>query len=148
MNDEIMKTLNNRDPEMLEEYDFRQGRRGRYAARHAGGTNLVLLDPDVAAEFPDAARVNAALRQLLGKPAGTRTKKKRVAAKQSGPEGRSRDENGEVHRKRSDTLVGTLRKEYGEDFLPGFRSTTTLGAVLKKRGAESLSDLLKTKKRR
>ena len=147
MNDETMKTLNNRDSEMLEEYDFRQGRRGRYAERHADGTNLVLLDPDVAAEFLDSPRVNMALRQLLGKLAGTRTKKKGAAGKQPGLEGRNRDENGEVHRKRRDTLVATLRKEYGEDFLPGFRPTTTLGAVLKKRGAETLSELPKTKKR-
>jgi len=44
--------------------------------------------------------------------------------------------------------VKTLRKEYGEDFLSGFQSDTTLGTVLKKTGADSLSDLLKTKKRR
>jgi hypothetical protein len=40
---------------------------------------------------------------------------------------------------------GTLRKEYGDWFLPGFRSTTRLDAVLKKTGAESLHKLLKKK---
>jgi len=50
--------------EMLPEYDFRGGVRGKYAKRYAEGTNVVLLDPDVAAAFPDAAAVNAALRAL------------------------------------------------------------------------------------
>ena len=53
------------DPdEMLPEYDFRGGVRGKYAARYAEGTNIVLLDPDVAAAFPDSAAVNTALRAL------------------------------------------------------------------------------------
>ena len=51
--------------EMRPEYDFSQGVRGKYAARFAEGTNLVLLDPDVAAAFPDAASVNRTLRTLL-----------------------------------------------------------------------------------
>lgn len=48
------------DPELI-----RRGVRGKYAARYAEGTNVVVLDPDVAAAFPDAASVNAALRALL-----------------------------------------------------------------------------------
>ena len=59
-----------RDPdELLPEYDpalIRSGERGRYAARYARGTNLVRLDPDVAAAFPDAAEVNAVLRAVAG----------------------------------------------------------------------------------
>ena len=47
------------------EYDFSKGVRGKYARRFAQGTNLVLLEPDVAAEFPTAAAVNKALRALL-----------------------------------------------------------------------------------
>ena len=49
-------------------YDFSQmkgGVRGKYVQRYREGTNLVLLDPDVAAAFPDAKAVNDALRQLL-----------------------------------------------------------------------------------
>ena len=53
------------DPEMQEEYDFSSGRRGRYAERYAAGTNVILLDPDVAAHFSDSAEVNSALRELL-----------------------------------------------------------------------------------
>lgn len=51
------------DDEMLDEYSLEGGVRGKYAERYARGTNLVLLDPDVAALFPDAASVNQALRE-------------------------------------------------------------------------------------
>ena len=56
------------DDELRPEYDFTQmkaGVRGKYAERYREGTNLVLLDPDVAACFPDAKSVNDALRELL-----------------------------------------------------------------------------------
>jgi hypothetical protein len=53
------------DPEMLDEYDFRKGERGKYAKRYAAGTNVVVLDPDVAAVFSDAGSVNEALRVLM-----------------------------------------------------------------------------------
>ena len=51
--------------QMRREYDFSNGVRGKYSKRFAQGTNLVLLEPDVAAEFPTAAAVNKALRALL-----------------------------------------------------------------------------------
>jgi hypothetical protein len=38
-----------RDPDLLEEYDFSKGVRGKYAKRYAEGTNVVVLAPDVAA---------------------------------------------------------------------------------------------------
>jgi hypothetical protein len=60
---------------------------------------------------------------------------------------RQRDESGKIRAKRSDTLVRTLRAEYGESFAAGYRANMTLGAVLKKEGMESLSQLLKKKKR-
>jgi hypothetical protein len=49
---------------MREEYDFSAGVVGKYAARYAGGTNIVLLDADVACVFPDSKSVNSALRAL------------------------------------------------------------------------------------
>jgi hypothetical protein len=52
--------------EMLDEYDFSKGIRGKYAKRFAEGTNVVVLAPDVAEFFPDSASVNAALRALVG----------------------------------------------------------------------------------
>ena len=52
------------DPEMREEYDFRGGVRGKYADRVAEGSNVVILDPDVAETFSDSASVNRALRRI------------------------------------------------------------------------------------
>jgi hypothetical protein len=54
-----------RDPDMLVEYDFSQGVRGKYAQRYSEGTNLVALSPDVAEFFPDSEAVNTALRALI-----------------------------------------------------------------------------------
>lgn len=59
-----MKVMKN-DPDMLEEYDFSKGVRGKYAKRYAEGTNVVVIDPDVAKYFPDHDSVNEALRSLL-----------------------------------------------------------------------------------
>ncbi len=67
-----------RGKDMLDEYDFSNGVRGKYAKRYAQGTNVVLLDPDVAAFFPNAESVNDALRALVkiarrnGKPSAAR----------------------------------------------------------------------------
>jgi hypothetical protein len=55
---------NNLDSDMLEEYDFTQGVRGKYAKRYTAGSKGVVLDPDVAEVFPDSASVNRALRAL------------------------------------------------------------------------------------
>ncbi len=50
--------------EMLPEYDFSRGVRGKYARRFTRDTIMVVLDPDVAAMFPDRKAVNTALRAL------------------------------------------------------------------------------------
>ncbi len=50
---------------MKPEYDIRGGLRGKYTQRYREGTNLVLLDPDVAQSFPDSESVNQALRLLV-----------------------------------------------------------------------------------
>lgn len=52
------------DPDMLEEYDFSQGIKGKYAKKYDEGTNIVVIDPDVAEYFPDHDSVNKALRSL------------------------------------------------------------------------------------
>ena len=56
--------------ELREEYDLtaeqlRAGVRGKYAERYAQGINLIRIDPDVAAVFPDSEAVNRALRALV-----------------------------------------------------------------------------------
>lgn len=53
------------DPDMLDEYDFSKGVRGKYAKRFAAGSNIVVLSPDVAAVFPDSDSVNKTLRALI-----------------------------------------------------------------------------------
>ena len=50
---------------MLPEYDFSNAVRGKYYDRYRQGTNVVLLDPDVADAFPNATAVNDALRLLV-----------------------------------------------------------------------------------
>ena len=54
------------ETEMRADYDFSRGVRGKYARRYAQGTNLVLLDADVAKVFPNAEAVNDSLRALAG----------------------------------------------------------------------------------
>jgi hypothetical protein len=63
-----MKKIESEQDDLRPEYDFSRmkgGVRGKYVDRYREGTNLVLLDPDVAAAFPDAKAVNEALRLLL-----------------------------------------------------------------------------------
>ena len=50
---------------MKDEYDFSKGERGKYAKQYAAGTNVILLDPDVAKQFPSSESVNKALRTLI-----------------------------------------------------------------------------------
>jgi hypothetical protein len=54
---------------MLPEYDFSKGIRGKYAKRYARGTNVVLLEPEIARAFRNAKDVNEALRQHLAETA-------------------------------------------------------------------------------
>ena len=63
---------------MREEYDFTGGVRGKYARRYAQGTNVVVLEPDVAEVFPNAEAVNRSLRALAGI---IREQNKKLAAK-------------------------------------------------------------------
>ncbi len=64
----MKKEANELDDELRPEYDFSKmtgGVRGKYVERYEAGTNLVLLDPDIARAFPTEASVNEALRLLL-----------------------------------------------------------------------------------
>ena len=58
-----MKKMHN-DPDMLEEYDFSKGIIGKYSGKYAKGTNVVVIEADVAKYFPDHESVNEALRSL------------------------------------------------------------------------------------
>ena len=70
-----------------------------------------------------------------------------VARHSKGLDGRTRDKGGEIREKRGDTLVGTLRKHYGESFAPGVSGRMKLETLLKKEKASSLSELLKKHKK-
>jgi hypothetical protein len=70
------ESMKRRRDELRPEYDLARlkgGVRGKYYQRAAAGTNLVLLEPDVARAFPDSDAVNRALR-LLQKAINTRRK--------------------------------------------------------------------------
>lgn len=62
MKNSSSKKLHEDEDTMRPEYDFSKAVRGVTAARYAQGTNVVLLDPDVAELFPDTRAVNEALR--------------------------------------------------------------------------------------
>jgi hypothetical protein len=69
MNEELENEL---DDDLRPEYDFASmagGVRGKYVERYRAGTNIVLLEPDVAAAFPTAESVNEALRILIAQRA-------------------------------------------------------------------------------
>ena len=63
-NKRVMKRRRQKYNEMLPEYDFSRGVRGKYVRRYAQGSNVVVLDPDVAKAFPNAEAVNSSLRSL------------------------------------------------------------------------------------
>jgi hypothetical protein len=58
-------TKNSQKADLLDEYDFSKGVRGKYARRYAEGTNVVVLAPDVAAVFKNSESVNEALRAFM-----------------------------------------------------------------------------------
>lgn len=53
------------DPDLQHEYDFSRGERGKYAGRFEEGSNVIVLDADVARRFTDSHSVNEALRSLV-----------------------------------------------------------------------------------
>lgn len=63
--------------------------------------------------------------------------------KQPGLDHRHRDIDGEIRRKNGNTLVGTLRETYGDDFAKGYRSDMKLETLLERAGAKSLRNFRK-----
>jgi len=75
-----------KDNDMRLEYDFaamRGGVRGKYAARYRAGTNLALLEPELASAFPTDDAVNQALRAVLDLTVAVRPTKKGVQRTES-----------------------------------------------------------------
>ena len=75
------RPLGSDEDAMRPEYDFSKAARGTTAARYAEGTNVVLLDPDVAEIFPNTRAVNEALRTIarLPRTASRQRPRKRTA---------------------------------------------------------------------
>lgn len=61
----MKKKTSRKKPEMLSEYDFQGGVRGKYARRYSHSNNIVVIAQDVAKYFSDSESVNEALRTLL-----------------------------------------------------------------------------------
>jgi hypothetical protein len=79
----MRKTSDSVKKPTVPDYDFSSGVRGKYAARYAEGTNVVVLSPDVAEIFPDSQAVNEALRTLVrisGKTVRARVTRKKPGA--------------------------------------------------------------------
>ena len=62
--EEPMKKISKSNSEILPDYDFSGGVRGKYAKRYAKGSNVIVLDPDVAKLFSTSKMVNRSLRGL------------------------------------------------------------------------------------
>jgi hypothetical protein len=62
------------DQSIRDDYDFSRGVRGKYARRYAQGTNVVVLEPDVAKVFPNSKAVNMSLRKLIRRRSSALTK--------------------------------------------------------------------------
>ena len=60
-----MKKAKPKDSDIRDEYDFSAGVRGKYAKRYSEGSNVIILDPDVADAYPSSESVNQALRSLI-----------------------------------------------------------------------------------
>ena len=66
----MKKAIKNDADDMRQEYDLRGGVRGKYYERYRQGTNIILLEPDLARVFKDSATVNEALRVYLTEHGG------------------------------------------------------------------------------
>lgn len=75
----MKKAMKNDADDMRPEYDLRGGVRGKYYQRYRQGTNVVLLEPDLAKVFKDSSTVNRALRVYLAEHGGPPTRADREA---------------------------------------------------------------------
>jgi hypothetical protein len=78
-----MKREPSNDPDILDEYDFSSGVRGKHLRQFSEGTNIVVLDPDVSKIFRDSESVNEALRamgQIIEKHSGRGPRRRPRAA--------------------------------------------------------------------
>lgn len=65
-----------------------------------------------------------------------------MTEEKDGLDGRHRDKDGTIRKKSGNTLISTLRQEYGEHFAKGYAPTTKLSELLEKEGCKSLHEYL------
>jgi hypothetical protein len=87
--------------------------------------------------------VNAIHGGLVDVNACTSSLEGKMATAKTGLDGRHRDKSGRIERKHGNTKVGSLRKEYGENFAKGRRKDLMLKTLLAETGSASLHDYLK-----
>ena len=95
VNKDFMKKTRANNGSMQAEYDFaamKGGVRGKYVDRYREGTNIVMLEPDIADAFPNDKAVNRALRSILrsAKPARAAIRSTDKAHQPSGRRARSK----------------------------------------------------------
>lgn len=120
------------DPEDIAKARFHAERRG---LKYQTYLKMLIREALRQEEFQSSASLQHGVKSMSKTP------------KHPGLDGRSRNEDGEIRKKRIDTLVGTLRQEYGQDFAQGYRSDAKLGTVLEREKVDDLSQLLKKKRR-
>lgn len=107
-----------------------------------GDTHLGTLE-DTYGEISDRRKDThlETLRRLRGMSLSQMVEQQPEVTHKPGPGDRSRNQNGRIRQKRSDTLVKTLRDTYGMDFAAGLPGNFTLG-VLREATGMSLSQML------
>ena len=95
-----MKKGNRKQDPMRDHYDFTGGVRGKYAKRYAEGSNVVVLDPDVARMFPNRDAVNQTLR-AIAQIVQLQERRRSRAKKSAAPDRRSVMLRKEAERSRS-----------------------------------------------
>ena len=100
------------------------------------------FDPEILHDWPERrkAMIEAAAEWRRRGPVVTTKRPK-------GLDDSTRDKSGQIREKRGDTLVSTLRKQFGEDFARGVSGSTKLGTLLRKEKVSSLRELLKRQKK-
>lgn len=100
----MRRSESSRDEELRGEYDFAKlpgGIRGKYLRRYRAGTNLALLDPDVAAAFPTDQAVNEALRVVLKAASAVRRNRRASTKPLHRPTGAGKVSDQPVGKKRA-----------------------------------------------
>jgi hypothetical protein len=118
--------------------------------RRAGKTDWTRVDALSDRQIEDAIKTDKDAAPILDKSWFKQAKlvmpERKTPERSRGLDGRHRDEDGEIRRRNGNTLVRTLREEYGNDFARGYRSDMKLENLLQRERASSLSELLRRKR--